>query len=92
MDPLNAWGAVAASVLLVQCIVFNLIFVGLALGLWKGSEWLRVHTGSGLRKADTLLQQGRGYTRLGLAYLAAPFVRLRGRGAGLRAIRARLRE
>jgi hypothetical protein len=92
MDPLNTWGAIAASFLLVQCIVFNLIFLGLAFGLWKGSSWLHSNTRSGLARATFYAQQGRGYMQLGLSYLAAPFVRLHGRLAAIRAMRARLRS
>jgi hypothetical protein len=83
---LELWGAIAASVLLVQCIVFNLIWVALALGLWKGSEWVRKNTSAGLQKADYYLQKGVGAVHKGEQYLSAPFVRTRGRTAGWRAL------
>lgn len=91
MGSLDLWGAIAASFLLVQCVVFNLIWVGLALGLWKGSEWLHTHAGTGLDKVGQWVDKGLGYVRLGESYLAAPFVRSRARAAGLRAMWERLR-
>ncbi len=91
MGSLDLWGAIAASFLLLQCIMFNLIWVGLALGLWKGSEWLHNHAGAALAKVDHWLQKGLGYVRLGESYVAAPFVRSRARAAWLRTVWARLR-
>lgn len=85
MSALNAWGAIAAALLAVECILFNLIFLALALGLWRGSAWLRENTGSGLKRADQLLRQGQGYVQQGERRVAGPFVRLRGQVAGLRA-------
>lgn len=91
MGSLELWGAIAASFLLLHCIVFNLIWVGLALGLWKGAEWLHHHTGPAMATVDRWVQKGLGYVRLGESYVAAPFVRSRGRAAWLRTVWARLR-
>lgn len=91
MGSLDLWGAIAASFLLVQCIVFNLIWVGLAFGLWKGAEWVQSHAGAALAKVEQWVHKGLGYVRLGESYLAAPFVRSRARAEGLRAMWQRLR-
>lgn len=90
MGSLDLWGAVAASFLLLQCIVLNLVWVALALGLWKGSEWVLRHAGIGLDKAHYWLQRGQGYVVQGERIVAAPLVRLRGRVSGIRTIWDRL--
>ena len=92
MGSLDSWGAIAASILLIQCIVFNLVFVALALGLWKGAGWVRGKTGVGLQKLDGLLQTGSHYANRGQSYLVAPFVRLRAGRAGIRAIEKELEK
>ena len=91
MGSLDVWGAIAASVLLIQCLIFNLIFLGIALGLWKGTEWLHLRTHAGFVKVNEWLAMGRSYLHKGESMLAAPFVRLQGRIAGWRAARAPLR-
>ncbi|MGH2545092.1 MAG: hypothetical protein ACRDIB_20065 [Ardenticatenaceae bacterium] len=91
MGSLELWGAIAAIFLVLQCIMFNAILVGLALGLWKGAGWLRVHAGVGLDKVEEWLLLGRGYLRQGESYLVAPFIRLRGRITSIRTTWQRLR-
>ncbi len=85
MWSLDIWGAIAASWLLLLCIVFNLIFVALTLGLWKGMEWVHDHASAGLAKAGEWLGIGREYVREGERYLVAPFIRARGRVVAIRA-------
>ncbi len=91
MGSLETWGAIAATLLLIECIIFNLIWLGLAFGLWKGSAWLRNNAQKGLVKGAEYLTLGQRYTRQGQSIVASPFVRMRGRVAGWRATRARLR-
>lgn len=91
MSTINAWGAIATAILAIECIIFNLIFLGLAYGLWKGSAWLRGNTGKGLSKADELLKQGQGYVQQGESMVSAPFVRLRGQALAVREFWQRLR-
>ena len=79
MGSLDVWGAIAASILIVQCVIFNLVFVGLALGIAFGSRWIRQKTGVGLLKANEGLKTGQQYALKGQSQLAAPFVRLRAR-------------
>lgn len=87
MGSLDIWGAIAASILIVQCIMFNLVFVGLALGFAFGSRWIRQKTGVGLVKAGEGLNKGRQYALKGQSQLVAPFVRLRGRAIQWRTTR-----
>lgn len=91
MGSLDVWGAIAASFLLLQCLVLNLVFVAIALGLWKGSEWVHAHASSGLAKAGEWLRLGQSYARRGQSLLSAPFVRVRSRVAGTREILQRLK-
>lgn len=91
MGSLDVWGAIAASILLLQCIVFNLIFVVLALGLWKGAEWVHLHTDMGLTKLHEWLMLGRRYAMKGQSYVASPFVRLGARVLGWRTAWNRLK-
>lgn len=92
MGSLDLWGAIAASVLVAQCLVFNLVWVVLALALWKGSEWIHRHAASGLAKVGGWLTTGQRQVQRGEQYVAAPFVRLRARSAGLRAAWQRAKE
>ncbi|MGB0388350.1 MAG: hypothetical protein ACPGWR_26320 [Ardenticatenaceae bacterium] len=87
MYSVDVWGAIAASILLVQCIVFNLVFVALALGLAFGSEWIRKKTGIGLIKANEGMNKAGQQALKGQSNLAAPFVRLRARAIQLRTTR-----
>ncbi len=91
MGSLDLWGAIAASLLLLQCIVFNLIFVALGLGLWKGSEWLHLNASRGLRFVARYLDMGAGYVTKGEQLVVGPFVRWRGRIVGARTAWRRLR-
>ena len=58
MGSLDIWGAIAASVLLVQCLIFNLVNLALAAGLWYGVKWLRGRSQTGLLAAGRLMKQG----------------------------------
>ena len=87
MGSLDIWGAIAASILIIQCIAFNLVFVALALGLAFGSRWIRLKTGVGFVKAGEGLDKGREYVLKGQGQLAAPFVRLRARAIQWRTTR-----
>jgi hypothetical protein len=91
MGSLETWGAIAATFLIIQCIVFNLVWVALGYGLWKGSAWLRTNAKVGLGKADEYLHLGQRYVRQGESLVASPFVRTRARAAGWRATWQRLR-
>jgi hypothetical protein len=91
MGTLEGWGAIAAALLLAQCIVFNLVFVALAAGLFYGSRWVRQHAHTGLMKAAEWLDLGQEYALKGQSYVISPFVRLRGRAEGLRTAWQRLK-
>lgn len=91
MGGLDVWGAIAASFLLIQCVVFNLVFVALALGFWWITRFMREKTAFGLQKAQEGMQVGHEYSLKGQSYLAAPFIRFAGRIARLRAIRKKLK-
>ncbi len=77
MGSLDIWGAIAASILIIQCVIFNLVFVGLALGIAFGSRWIRLKTDIGFQAANKGLKTGQQYALKGQSQLAAPFVRLR---------------
>jgi hypothetical protein len=91
MGSLEGWGAIAAAFLLLQCIIFNLLFVALAAGLWKGSEWLHRNAHAGLVKVAEWLDLGQHYAAQGQALVVAPFIRLRGQAEGLRSAWQRLK-
>ena len=91
MGGLDVWGAIAASFFLIQCVVFNLVFVALSLGFWWLTRFMRQKTAIGLQKAQEGMQIGHEYSLKGQSYLVAPFVRLTGRIAELRAIRKKLK-
>ncbi len=91
MPTLDVWGAVAASVLLVQCILFNVIFVALAVGLWYGTRWLRSHTKTAFVKVDDVAQKGQRYAIQGQSKVVQPFIGLRARVAQIRAMVQQLR-
>lgn len=90
MVGLDVWGALAASFLLLQCLVLNLIFVALAAALFFGSRWGRKNAAVGLNRAGDYLNRGRALVEQGEARLVMPFVRTRARLAGLRAAQNRL--
>lgn len=89
---IDIWGAIAASVLLVQCLIFNLFFVALAVGLWYGAKWLRVNAKTGLQVADEYLKQGQEIAVKGQSKVVSPFIKLRAGVAEGRAFVQRLRD
>ncbi len=91
MGSLEGWGAIAAAFLVAQCIVFNLVFVALAAGLWYGSRWVHEHAHTGLMKVGEWLDIGQEYALKGQSFLVSPFIRLRGRAEGLRTTWQRLK-
>jgi hypothetical protein len=91
MGSLDIWGAIAASVLLIQCLIFNLFNVALAVGLWYGAKWLREHSRTGLQTADNYLKQGQEIAVKGQSQVVGPFITLRARVAEARAFMQRLR-
>lgn len=91
MGGLDVWGAMAASFFLIQCVVFNLVFVVLALALWWITRFMREKTAFGLQKAQEGMQVGHEYSLKGQSHLAAPFIRLAGRIAEWRAIHKKLK-
>ena len=90
MGSLDAWGALAASLLVAYCIFFNLLLLALAGGLWFGARLLRPKSASGLRLASEKLDQGAALVRRGESLLVSPFIRTRARLEGLRTVRTRL--
>lgn len=92
MGDLAGWGALATAILAVECMVLNLLFVALAAGMWFGTRWIRLRTGSGLQKVGGWLDLGQRYIRQGQSLVVAPFVRLRGQIEGARTAWNRLKE
>ncbi|GAP63441.1 hypothetical protein ARMA_1863 [Ardenticatena maritima] len=93
MGSLETWSAVAASFLLLQCIVGMLILAALGFGLWKGMAWVVAHADLAFQKAHTYLQEGRRHLRRIEQRVSAPFVRanalLAGAEEALRVLRQR---
>ena len=88
MGSLDAWGALAASLLVTYCILVNLVLLALAGGLWFGSRWLRQKSGDGLQMLGEKLAQGQALVRRGEQMLVAPYIRTRSRLEGIRTARA----
>jgi hypothetical protein len=91
MGSFEGWGAIAAALLVAECIVFNLVFVALAAGLWQGSAWLHRNAHTGLMKLAEWLGIGQKYAQKGQAFLVSPFVRLQGHVEGIRTAWQRLK-
>jgi hypothetical protein len=91
MGSLDIWGAIAASVLLIQCLLFNLFNVALAAGLWYGAKWLRENTKIGMQAADKYAKQGQEIIVKGQSQIVSPFIQLRAGVAQVRAFVQKLR-
>jgi hypothetical protein len=92
MGSIDIWGAIAASFLLIQCLVFNLFFVALAVGLWYGAKWLREHAQTGMKVVDKGMKQGQAIVVKGQSQVVSPFVKLRAGVAQARAFVESLRR
>lgn len=91
MGSIDIWGAIAASVLLIQCLLFNVINVALAVGLWYGAKWIREHTKTGMQVADKYAKQGQEIVVKGQQQVVSPFIQLRAGVAQVRAFVQKLR-
>ncbi len=91
MGSLDIWGAIAASVLLIQCLIFNLVNVALAVGFWYGAKWLRERTKTGMQLADKYARQGQEIVVKGQSQIVSPFIQLRAGVAQVRAFVQKLR-
>ena len=83
MGSLETWSALAASFLLLQCIIGMFILAAVGFGLWKGMTWVVNHAESALHKAHTWLYEGRRHLRRIEQRITAPFVRANALLAGL---------
>lgn len=86
MPTLDVWGAIAAAILLLQCIVFNLVFVGLAVGLWYGSRWVRGKAVPSFSTIDKYATKAQHYAITGQQKVVQPFISLRAGVAQIRTI------
>ena len=91
MGSLDIWGAIAASILLIQCLLFNLINVALAVGLWYGAKWLRENAKTGLSAANRYALKGQEMAVKGQSQIVSPFVQIRARVAEIRAFTQRFK-
>lgn len=91
MGSIDIWGAIAASVLLIQCLIFNLFNLALAFGCWYGAKWLRERTKTGMQLADKYAKQGQEIVVKGQSQIVTPFIQLRARVAEVRAFVQKLR-
>ena len=71
MGSINGWGAIATGLLAVECLIFNLIFLALAFGLWKSFGWLNGHALPGINKVAGYLDKGRAAIDKGTTKVAA---------------------
>lgn len=85
MGSLETWGALAAILLTIECMVGMLIVLALAFGVWKGSQWVVRNTSRGFEFIDRKFAQGRELLETYQAKVAAPFVQARGVVAGIEA-------
>lgn len=83
MGSLETWSAIAASFLLLQCIVGMLVLAAVAFGLWKGMAWVVNHADLAFQKAHAYLQEGRRHLRRIEQRISAPFVQANALLAGV---------
>lgn len=95
MGSIHTWGALAAILLVIECMGGVLILLALSFGLWKGSEWVVNNIRRGFAFINEKVAQSHDLLIKYQAIAAEPFVRGHGIAAGIaagwRAIRNRNR-
>lgn len=92
MGSVNDWGAIAAGLLAVECLVLNLIWLALAIGLWKGFGWLHDHASPAFQKLTGYLNKGQRAIEKGTTMVAQPVIKARSGVEGVRTAVAYLRK
>lgn len=92
MGSINDWGALAAALLTVQCLMLNMAFVALGFGLWFAFRWLNGHALPAINKVGGYLEKGRRAIDAGTTKVAAPVIKVRGGAEGIRTAVTRLRK
>lgn len=85
MGSIHTWGALAAILLIIECMGGVLILLAIAFGLWKGSEWVVNNARRGFAFIDEKVTLGRELLTKYQAKVAEPFVRGHGVATGIEA-------
>lgn len=92
MGSFDGWGAMATGLLAVECFILNLVWLALAIGLWKGFGWLNDHASPAFQKVMGYLNKGQKAIEKGTTAVATPVIKARSGAEGLRTAVSRLRK
>lgn len=85
MGSIHTWGALAAILLVIECMGGVLVLLAISFGLWKGSEWVVNNARRGFAFINEKMEQARDLLVEYQAKVAEPFVRGHGVVAGIEA-------
>ena len=92
MGGVNEWGAIATALLAVECLILNLIWLALAIGLWKGFGWLHDHASPAFETVAGYLDKGQRAIAKGTTMVAKPVIKARSGLEGVRTAVATVRK